>query len=210
MSAERRAGEGARARVGLAGSRATWRASGFPVAKRSAGGCARARARSQGAAARRAASVLGCAPKSATRKGTALCAIPTPRWLWVTHDQDEALMVLADGSAVVERNGVTCGQADTIMGLRGSEGWTAAFLGVEPPQRGQVPMLVRWAGSHRCSRRVRPDDRRGELQAPRWCSRYTPKTCCCSNPRRKCGLHHARGRGAYPPRGATNHVVVNH
>ena len=57
--------------------------------------------------------------------------------IWVTHDQDEALMV-ADGVAIVnEGRVVTCGDADTIMGLP-SDDWTAAFLGVEEPQDGLV------------------------------------------------------------------------
>lgn len=57
--------------------------------------------------------------------------------IWVTHDQDEALMV-ADWVAIVnEGRVVTFGHADSIMGLPADE-WTAAFLGMEPPQRGRV------------------------------------------------------------------------
>ncbi|NTU71952.1 MAG: ABC transporter ATP-binding protein [Coriobacteriia bacterium] len=57
--------------------------------------------------------------------------------IWVTHDQDEAMMV-ADQVAIVNAGRVvTSGHADTIMGLP-SDDWTAAFLGVEPPQHGRV------------------------------------------------------------------------
>jgi len=57
--------------------------------------------------------------------------------VWVTHDQDEALMV-ADSVAIVnEGRVVTTGHADTIVGLPADE-WTAAFLGVEQGQRGFV------------------------------------------------------------------------
>ena len=46
--------------------------------------------------------------------------------------------MVADRVAIVnEGRLVTCGEADTIMGLP-SDDWTAAFLGVEPPQRGSV------------------------------------------------------------------------
>jgi tungstate transport system ATP-binding protein len=57
--------------------------------------------------------------------------------IWVTHDQDEALMV-ADRVAIVNQGRVVAdGPADAIMGLPADD-WTAAFLGVEPPQRGRV------------------------------------------------------------------------
>jgi len=57
--------------------------------------------------------------------------------VWVTHDQDEALMV-ADWVAIVnEGRVVACGDADTVMGLPADE-WTAAFLGVQEPQTGRV------------------------------------------------------------------------
>jgi len=57
--------------------------------------------------------------------------------VWVTHDQDEALMV-ADRVAIVnEGRTVAYGDVDAIMGLPADE-WTAAFLGVEEPQAGRV------------------------------------------------------------------------
>jgi len=57
--------------------------------------------------------------------------------LWVTHDQDEALVVAE--RLVVMRDGriVTDGRADDVVGLP-KDDWTAAFLGVEVPQRGVV------------------------------------------------------------------------
>ncbi len=57
--------------------------------------------------------------------------------IWVTHDQDEALMVADTVAIVNEGRVVTSGHADIIMGLP-SDDWTAAFLGVEPPQQGTV------------------------------------------------------------------------
>jgi tungstate transport system ATP-binding protein len=57
--------------------------------------------------------------------------------VWVTHDQDEALMV-ADHVAIVNDGRVaTSGEADSVMGLPADE-WTAAFLGVQEPQTGRV------------------------------------------------------------------------
>lgn len=57
--------------------------------------------------------------------------------VWVTHDQDEALMV-ADHIAIVNEGKVAAhGTADLIMALPTDE-WTAAFLGMEPPQHGTV------------------------------------------------------------------------
>jgi len=57
--------------------------------------------------------------------------------LWVTHDQDEALVV-ADRVAVMNRGRVVaCGPAEEVMGLPADK-WTATFLGVEEPQRGMV------------------------------------------------------------------------
>ncbi len=57
--------------------------------------------------------------------------------VWVTHDQDEALMV-ADRVAIVnEGQVVACGDADSVMGLPADE-WTAAFLGVAEAQTGRV------------------------------------------------------------------------
>jgi len=57
--------------------------------------------------------------------------------IWVTHDQDEALMVADQVAIVNDGRVVTSGHADLIMGLP-SDDWTAAFLGVEPPQEGTV------------------------------------------------------------------------
>lgn len=57
--------------------------------------------------------------------------------VYVTHDQDEA-MIVADTVAVLNAGVVaTCGPADDIMDLP-SDDWTAAFLGVEAPLRGEV------------------------------------------------------------------------
>jgi molybdopterin-binding protein len=57
--------------------------------------------------------------------------------VWVTHDQDEALMV-ADEIAIM-RGGrvVSHGAASEVTSLP-SGPWTAAFLGMEEPQRGVV------------------------------------------------------------------------
>ncbi len=57
--------------------------------------------------------------------------------VWVTHDQDEALMVADEVAIVNEGRLVASGHADTIMGLPSDE-WTAAFLGVGAPQHGVV------------------------------------------------------------------------
>jgi molybdopterin-binding protein len=57
--------------------------------------------------------------------------------IWVTHDQDEALLV-ADHIAVMNAGRiVTSGPADGVMTLPTDE-WTASFLGLEQPQTGIV------------------------------------------------------------------------
>ncbi len=57
--------------------------------------------------------------------------------VWVTHDQDEALVV-ADHVAVMNAGRiVACGPADDVTELPADE-WTASFLGVEEPQTGIV------------------------------------------------------------------------
>lgn len=57
--------------------------------------------------------------------------------VWVTHDQDEALIV-ADEVAVMNAGRiVTVGAADDVMSLP-HDAWTAAFLGVEAPLSGTV------------------------------------------------------------------------
>lgn len=57
--------------------------------------------------------------------------------VWVTHDQDEALIV-ADSIAVMRDGGVAAhGPAESVMALPEDE-WTARFLGQEPPMRGRV------------------------------------------------------------------------
>jgi len=57
--------------------------------------------------------------------------------VYVTHDQDEAL-VIADQVAIMN-NGriIACGPADEVMGLPADD-WTAAFLGMEEASRGSV------------------------------------------------------------------------
>lgn len=70
--------------------------------------------------------------------------------VWVTHDQDEALMVADHVTIMNGGRVVTSGSADAVMGLP-ADGWTAAFLGVEPPHQGSVVSsadgLVRIASS---------------------------------------------------------------
>lgn len=57
--------------------------------------------------------------------------------LWVTHDQDEAI-VAADHVAIMRAGTVsTVGPADEVMSLP-SDDWTAAFLGLEKPVEGVV------------------------------------------------------------------------
>ncbi len=57
--------------------------------------------------------------------------------VYVTHDQDEALVV-ADRIAVMNRGRiVACGAAEEVTGLP-ADGWTAAFLGVQEPTAGTV------------------------------------------------------------------------
>jgi tungstate transport system ATP-binding protein len=57
--------------------------------------------------------------------------------IWVTHDQDEALLV-ADHIAVMNAGRiVTSGPADGVMTLPADD-WTASFLGLEQPQTGTV------------------------------------------------------------------------
>jgi len=57
--------------------------------------------------------------------------------VWVTHDQDEALIV-ADRTAVLRDGRIAAhGSADDVMALPVDE-WTAAFLGVAAAQRGRV------------------------------------------------------------------------
>ena len=57
--------------------------------------------------------------------------------VWVTHDQDEALVV-ADYVAVMNAGRIVAsGPADEVMGLPADD-WTASFLGVEEPQSGVV------------------------------------------------------------------------
>ena len=83
--------------------------------------------------------------------------------VWVTHDQDEALMV-ADRVAIVnEGSVVACGDADSVMGLPADE-WTAAFLGVEDATDGS---RCRRRG-RACRDRVRRSARRGRRARRRW------------------------------------------
>ena len=57
--------------------------------------------------------------------------------VYVTHDQDEA-MVIADRVAIMNAGRiVACGDADDVMSLP-ADGWTAAFLGMEEASRGVV------------------------------------------------------------------------
>ena len=57
--------------------------------------------------------------------------------VWVTHDQDEALLV-ADHVAVMNVGRIVAsGPADEVMALPADE-WTAEFLGIEEPQIGLV------------------------------------------------------------------------
>jgi len=57
--------------------------------------------------------------------------------VYVTHDQDEALVV-ADRVAIMNAGAiVACGPADEVMGLPADD-WTAAFLGMEEASRGSV------------------------------------------------------------------------
>ena len=57
--------------------------------------------------------------------------------VYVTHDQDEA-MVIADRVAIMNAGRiVACGAADEVMGLP-TDDWTAAFLGMEEASRGSV------------------------------------------------------------------------
>lgn len=57
--------------------------------------------------------------------------------VWVTHDQDEALVV-ADRIAIMHEGRILReGAADEVMGLPADE-WAAAFVGMEPPLRGRV------------------------------------------------------------------------
>jgi len=57
--------------------------------------------------------------------------------VYVTHDQDEAL-VIADRVAIMNAGRiVACGPADEVMGLP-TDDWTAAFLGMEEASRGSV------------------------------------------------------------------------
>jgi molybdopterin-binding protein len=61
--------------------------------------------------------------------------------VWVTHDQDEALIV-ADTVAIMNAGRiVACGPAEETMSLPGDP-WTAAFLGVEEPAAGVVATSV--------------------------------------------------------------------
>jgi molybdopterin-binding protein len=74
--------------------------------------------------------------------------------IWVTHDQDEA-MVVADTVAIMNDGRiVTAGPADDVMGLP-HDAWTAAFLGVEPPLEGTVLEIehgLMWIGC--CAARI--------------------------------------------------------
>lgn len=57
--------------------------------------------------------------------------------VYVTHDQDEALVV-AQRIAIMNRGRiVACGAAEEVMGLAVDE-WSAQFLGVEPASQGRV------------------------------------------------------------------------
>jgi len=57
--------------------------------------------------------------------------------LWVTHDQDEALVVAERLALMRDGRIVTDGRADDVVGLPRDD-WTAAFLGVEVTQRGVI------------------------------------------------------------------------
>jgi molybdopterin-binding protein len=57
--------------------------------------------------------------------------------LYVTHDQDEALVVADDITIMNEGRIISSGAADSVMGLPGDD-WAAAFLGMEPPLSGVV------------------------------------------------------------------------
>ena len=132
--------------------------------------------------------------------------------LWVTHDQDEALMV-ADRVAIVnEGRVVTCGHADAIMGLPADD-WTAAFLGVEPPQRGQVLSscdgLVRIAVPGGFVQTIGEATPGAEVVFA-----VRPEDVLLFEPDAEMPLTTARNRleatvVSCRPRGATNHVVVD-
>jgi molybdopterin-binding protein len=57
--------------------------------------------------------------------------------VYVTHDQDEALVVGSRIAVMNEGRIVASGPADEVMGLAVDE-WSACFLGVEPAARGRV------------------------------------------------------------------------
>ncbi len=57
--------------------------------------------------------------------------------IWVTHDQDEAIVV-ADHVAIMRAGSIAaCGPAEEVMTLPTDE-WTAAFLGLEEPVDGVI------------------------------------------------------------------------
>ncbi|MHB9002450.1 MAG: ABC transporter ATP-binding protein [Coriobacteriia bacterium] len=57
--------------------------------------------------------------------------------LYVSHDHDEALIVADDIAVMNEGRFVTTGPVADVMGLP-ADGWTAEFLGMEPPSAGRV------------------------------------------------------------------------
>jgi tungstate transport system ATP-binding protein len=57
--------------------------------------------------------------------------------VWVTHDQDEALVVADYVTVMNEGRIIAAGPTDDVMGLPADE-WTASFLGMEEPQIGTV------------------------------------------------------------------------
>ncbi len=57
--------------------------------------------------------------------------------VYVTHDQDEALVVAQRIAVMNKGRIVACGPADEVMGLAVDE-WSAGFLGVEPATQGIV------------------------------------------------------------------------
>ena len=59
--------------------------------------------------------------------------------VWVTHDQDEALVVADDIAIMNGGRIVTCGPVDEVVGLPADE-WSAEFLGMEQVQHGVVTL----------------------------------------------------------------------
>ncbi|MDH4140379.1 MAG: ABC transporter ATP-binding protein, partial [Coriobacteriia bacterium] len=69
--------------------------------------------------------------------------------VYVTHDQDEA-MIVADRVAIMNEGRIVSeGPVDQVMGVPADD-WTAHFLGIEPSLRGVVESVTNGLASVRC------------------------------------------------------------